>query len=133
MPVQDGRPRPRIVRAPISKVAFLVCSRSRIAPLSECIAGIAAQTPVTGLAVDIVVADNAETSRAEFIRSLHPGLHYVHEPARGYSNVRNAALRCALAATDADVLIFIDDLHFEPELSPHVRRAASDQRGTKPA
>lgn len=65
----------------------------------------------TDVAVFIVDNDPAASARAavETRAADHPHeLHYVHEPARGISHARNAAVAAALA-WGADAVCFIDD------------------------
>lgn len=93
----------------IRSVAFLVCTRNRTKLLRECIEAIHKQDPVRDVSRHIVIADNNPHGEEESIRAFCPEAHYKHEPSRGYSNIRNAALNCALAETDADLFIFVDD------------------------
>ena len=93
----------------MSHTAFLVCTRNRLALLADCIASIEAQQVPDGVTVDIVIADNSEHGDEAAIRAVCPRAHYTHEPRRGYSNIRNAALDCALAQTPANLFVFIDD------------------------
>lgn len=93
----------------IRSVAFLVCTRNRTKLLRECIGAIRKQDPVRDISCHIVIADNNPHGEEDSIRALCPEAHYKHEPSRGYSNIRNAALNCALTNTDADLFIFVDD------------------------
>jgi succinoglycan biosynthesis protein ExoM len=97
------------IMSPINRVAFLVCTRNRLALLADCIASIEAQQVPDGVTVEIVIADNSEHGDEAAIRAICPRAHYAHEPRRGYSNIRNAALVCALVQTPADIFAFIDD------------------------
>lgn len=60
----------------------------------------------------VVIADNNTSPQESAIRATaeYVGIDvvYVHEPKRGYSSVRNAAIRAAMS-TSADILLFIDD------------------------
>lgn len=93
----------------INRFAFLVCTRDRLALMVDCIASIEAQQVPDGVTVDIVIADNSERCEEPALRTICPRAHYVYQPRRGYSNVRNAALDCALKNTAADLFVFIDD------------------------
>lgn len=90
-------------------VAVLICTRDRLALLGDCIASLRAQACDPGSSTVLVIADNSEIGNEASIRSICSAIHYVHEPRRGYSNVRNAALDCALTETSADIFMFIDD------------------------
>jgi glycosyltransferase involved in cell wall biosynthesis len=95
-------------RGPIRHAAFLVCTHDRLDVLAACLDGIALQLPAD-CKIDVIIADNSSTSAEAQIRALCPAAHYVHQPERGYSNIRNAALTCALQRTQAEVLLCIDD------------------------
>ena len=57
--------------------------------------------------------NNPQSAWEHYIKSSVAGLpwpvHYGHEPEAGYSNARNTALDVALAKTEAQVFLFVDD------------------------
>lgn len=91
---------------------MLVCTRERMEALSRCLASISLLHAPDGVGLAIVVADNnpeaAEAAIRELGATYRLPLHYAHEPARGYSSVRNRAIDLALE-TGADLLVFVDD------------------------
>ena len=93
-----------ITRPEIQTVAFLICTHDRgvdrLPLLKQCIDGARNQTPVPGVTIEIVIADNSTRRNEAAIRAICPEAHYVYEPERGYSNARNAALRCGLEEND---------------------------------
>jgi len=99
-------------KAPIARVAVLVCTRERMEPLERCLASLAALRLPPCVGLSVAVADNnpgpAETQIREIAAAHALDLRYGHEPERGYSSVRNRAIELGLQA-GADLLIFIDD------------------------
>lgn len=75
------------------------------------------------LAKEIVVADNGSTDRtAEVARAA--GARVIHEPMRGYGA---ACLAGAMAAQDADILVFLDgDRSDDPAEMPVILRPILD-------
>lgn len=75
------------------------------------------------LANEIVVADNGSTDRtAEVARAA--GARVIHEPMRGYGA---ACLAGAMAAQDADILVFLDgDRSDDPAEMPVILRPILD-------
>ena len=93
-------------------VALGVCTFRRPL-LTRALHSLAAQTPVAGYRVCIIVADNDDKPSArpvvEKARSESPiALHYVHAPARNISIARNALLEKS-NALGAAFLAMIDD------------------------
>jgi glycosyltransferase involved in cell wall biosynthesis len=107
---------------PINCVVVMVCTRDRLALLADAVASIEAQQVPDGVTVKIVIADNSEHGDEVAIRLMCPRAHYVHEPRRGYSNIRNAAIATALVQTAADVFLFVDDddIHSGDMLAQHL-------------
>ena len=93
----------------VDRVAAMVCTHDRLPVLFRCIDSLLAQDLPEGVKLDIVIADNSAQSLESSIRARYPKAHYVHQPARGYSNIRNAALECMLRNSTAQVLVFLDD------------------------
>ena len=89
-------------------VVVAVLTYKRVDDIVELVPLILGQVEALGTPGRIVVVDNdPEQSARRPIQAL--GLRrveYVHEPASGIANARNAALD---AATDASILVFIDD------------------------
>ncbi len=92
--------------------AVMVCTRDRPKCITGALRALAGLEAVAGGSIAIVVADNNPQSQEAFIRDAATAagvaIAYVHEPRRGYSSIRNAAIRTALT-TPADTLVFVDD------------------------
>lgn len=91
-------------------VAALTCGRPQgLAALLEGVAGL--NLPAGRRVAMLVVDNNADGSARETVeaaaRRMPIDLHYIHEPRRGISFARNAAL--AFARDRAEFLAFIDD------------------------
>jgi len=95
------------------RIAVAVCTAKRPGMLRLCVQSLIAQIVAPQIAVDIVVVDNeGEPNNAALVQELSAGsrfpLHYVHEPRRGISQARNAALeKCRSLAVDW--IAFTDD------------------------
>jgi glycosyltransferase involved in cell wall biosynthesis len=84
-----------------------VCTRNRVEYLQQCLASLECQFAGDD-ELDVLVVDNGSTDgTTEFLRGWSkPGVReVVSEPRLGLSHARNAALR----ASDADVVLFLDD------------------------
>lgn len=80
------------------------------------IAGVVGEVP-RDLVQEIIVVDNASTDRTA-VRAAAAGARVVHEPVRGYGA---ACLAGALAAGDADIIVFLDgDRNEDPRELPVV-------------
>lgn len=95
------------------RAVVAVCTAKRPAMLQQCLQSIAAQIVEPQVAVEIVVVDNeGEPNNSALVQELAARcrfpVHYVHEPRRGISQARNAALeKCRSLA--ADWTAFTDD------------------------
>ena len=85
-----------------------VCTRDRAPTLRQCLASLATQVAEPGQ-LEVLVVDNGSTDATDAVlrewAAGGEGRRHVHHPEVGLSSARNAAL----AATDADVVIFTDD------------------------
>src|SRR5258705_3947006 len=107
-------------RPRVTSVAMMVCTRERPELLQQWLLSVGEMNVPAGVKLHVVIADNNETSIRHEVEGTAAqftlDLAYVHEPCRGYSNARNAAVEAALA-TDAQLLIFTDDDQVvEPDL-----------------
>ena len=96
----------------IRSAALLICTYRRPQTFARLIQSVAALEVPSGLAVEVVVADNNPQSAWEdyvgpAVAALPWPVHYGHEPVAGYSSARNKAL--ALSETRAEALLFTDD------------------------
>ncbi|MFN3686299.1 glycosyltransferase family 2 protein [Salinarimonas sp.] len=96
-------------------VAICVCSYERPQSLARCLASLERlETPgLPDAAVRIVVVDNAASASAHPVVAAHAAtsrfrVTCVHEPAKGLSRARNAALAAARAGGE-EAIAFIDD------------------------
>ncbi|MGJ3263632.1 MAG: glycosyltransferase family 2 protein [Salinarimonas sp.] len=96
-------------------VAICVCSYERPSSLARCLASLERleTADLPDAAVRIVVVDNSETGSAHDVVATHASrsryaVRYVHEPAKGLSRARNAAL-AAVRDGGEEALAFIDD------------------------
>ncbi|MFZ5668997.1 MAG: glycosyltransferase family 2 protein [Pseudomonadota bacterium] len=92
------------------RVSLVIPTQRRPQGLSLALRSALAQTGVDAAAVEVVVADNdAVPSAREAVAAAAAGapfpVVYVHEPAAGVANVRNAALRVAKGG----LIAFLDD------------------------
>jgi succinoglycan biosynthesis protein ExoM len=95
------------------RVVIGVCTAKRPGMLQHCLQSIASQIVSPQVAVDIVVVDNeAKPNNLAFVQEFSARcrfpVHYVHEPRRGISQARNAALE-KFRGLDADWIAFTDD------------------------
>jgi succinoglycan biosynthesis protein ExoM len=95
------------------RIAVCVCTYKRPVMLQRCLSSLAAQHPVDGMTAEVVVVDNEEDGsnavRVGDLAGRFPmPLHYVHQPKRGISAARNAAIETALYL-GVDWIAFIDD------------------------
>ena len=98
----------------IRSAALLICTYKRPQAFAKLIESVARLIVPSGLAFEIVVADNnPEPAWDAYIGPAVAGLawpvHYGYEPVAGYSSARNKALAVALAQTRAEAFLFTDD------------------------
>lgn len=91
-----------------NSVCVAVCTCQRPQMLEECLRSLAQLVPIEGIRTEVAVIDNESEPNNRNIVCRFPGFLYIHEPHRGISNARNAALQAAFFST-ADWLAFIDD------------------------
>ena len=90
-------------------VCIGVCTFRRPVMLAACLDSLCRLVHTSGrYETLVVVADNEAEPNNRDIVNRFPGFRYVHEPRRGISNARNAALNAAFSAA-ADWIAFIDD------------------------
>lgn len=94
-------------------VAMCVCTAKRPKMLAACLQSLTRQTCPPDFKPIIVVVDNeAEPNNRHAVQGAADAspipVYYVHEPMRGISQARNAALTAALKL-DAEWVAFIDD------------------------
>lgn len=95
------------------RVAVAVCTANRPEMLRLCLDLIGSQVVPPRVIVDVVVVDNEDAPNNHEVVQSFSGLagfpvHYVHEPRRGISRARNAALeKCR--SLDVDWIAFTDD------------------------
>jgi succinoglycan biosynthesis protein ExoM len=101
-------------------IAIAACTYRRPLMLDQCLRSLLSQLPPEGAKVEIVVVDNQpDGGNRDGIEALAGNaVHYVHEPRRGISHARNAALDAALAL-GAGWLAFIDDDETAPNAWLH--------------
>jgi hypothetical protein len=87
------------------RLAVTVVTFRRPQSLAVTLAGVLAQDVPENVELDVWVVDNAPERSAERVAEA-AGVHYLNEPRPGLARVRNAALD---AASDADLLLFVDD------------------------
>jgi succinoglycan biosynthesis protein ExoM len=95
------------------RVVIAVCTAKRPGMLRHCLQSIALQIVSAQVEVDIVVVDNeGEPNNLVFVHEFSARcrfpVHYVHEPRRGISQARNAALE-KIRSLGADWIAFTDD------------------------
>jgi succinoglycan biosynthesis protein ExoM len=97
----------------MEKIAICVCTCKRPKMLRECLDSLASQASPKNVIIEIVVIDNESRPNNKVAveafadKSQYP-IHYVHEPERGISHARNAALDRSYSL-GADWIAFIDD------------------------
>jgi succinoglycan biosynthesis protein ExoM len=95
------------------RVAICICSAHRPKMLRQCLRSIGSQAIPPSIAVEVVVVDNeAAPNNRLLVKSLSASypypIHYVHEPRRGISKARNAAIaKCRRLGVDW--VAFTDD------------------------
>ena len=92
------------------RLSIIIPTQRRPGPLAVAARSVFAQEGVDWAQAELVIADNdAEPSAAAAARALGQGaplpVRYVHEPAPGVSNARNAGV----AAAQGELLAFLDD------------------------
>lgn len=87
------------------RIAVVVPTRDRLGALGRCLDGLAAQTIEE---LDVVVVDDGSTeaSAVAAVVATLPGARLLRLSGRGPAAARNAGVR---AATDAEVVLFVDD------------------------
>lgn len=91
-------------------VSIIIGTRNRAVALGACLASLNAMDAVPGVAIDVVVADNASTDDTKAVieaaaRDSKWPVCYVLVPRRGVSNAKNAVIQ----ASTADIIAFTDD------------------------
>lgn len=87
-------------------VTVCICTYKRAALLTRCIESIQSQRVEEGMTHSVVVVDNdRERSAENSVSAFGDFARYVHEPRRGISHARNAALNHAAG----DFVVLIDD------------------------
>lgn len=94
----------------MSRLAVVIPTLRRPAALEAAVRSVMAQTGTGGSPDELVVADNdpdasARATVARLAREARFPIRYVHAPRPGVATARNAAL----AATDAELIAFLDD------------------------
>ncbi|HET6952027.1 MAG TPA: glycosyltransferase family 2 protein, partial [Acidimicrobiales bacterium] len=106
-----------------------VCTRNRAGTLRQCLAALATQVADPGQ-LDVLVVDNGSTDGTPDLlrrwRDAGEGRRVVAHPEVGLSGARNAAL----AASDREVVLFVDDDALTPPTwaGAHLRAYAADER-----
>ncbi len=95
---------------PAMRVSVIIPTFRRAEGLCRALASVAAQTPVAGVQVDIIVCDNSpEASAREQVIAFGVDspltVTFVHEASPGVANARNSAV----GACFADFIAFLDD------------------------
>jgi succinoglycan biosynthesis protein ExoM len=95
------------------RAVIAVCTAKRPRMLRHCLQSIASQSVPPQVAVEVVVVDNeAEPNNQALVQDFSARcpfpVHYVHEPRRGISQARNAALE-KVRSLEADWVAFTDD------------------------
>lgn len=127
----DPSPRPSPKHA--AKVVVCVCTFQRPLMLRRCLESLGGQVVPADVGLQLVVVDNSPDAGARTIVAQHClqlpfQLHYVHEPRRGISHARNAAIRAALELEPTWLAMFDDDQVVEPECLAEALAAAKRYR-----
>ena len=91
-----------------ARFTVAVCTRNRADLLALCLGALAESVEAAGLAVPVVVVDNASTDATPAVAARFADrldLSVLMEPRLGLSHARNAAL----AACQTEYLVFLDD------------------------
>lgn len=111
----------------MTRSTVAVCTRNRAPLLAGCLASLDSQL-FDGDDVEVLVVDNGSTDATpDVLRAWSTGRNgrrWVHEPQVGVSHARNAAL----AASDRQVVIFVDDDALVPPCWAQAHLAAYDSR-----
>ena len=104
------QPTPAPTVQPWLSVSLAIATQRRPAGLALAVRSLFGQTGVDLAALELVVVDNDAVPSAEpLVRQLAAeapfDVRYVHEPAAGVANARNAAM----AATKGELIAFLDD------------------------
>jgi succinoglycan biosynthesis protein ExoM len=93
----------------LEQLTICICTFRRPGLLRRLLQALAAQRPVPGLCVSVVVVDNDESRSAEAVVEQHGenalDVRYLWEPRRNIALARNAAVRSARSA----LIAFLDD------------------------
>jgi succinoglycan biosynthesis protein ExoM len=76
--------------------------------LRRCLTAISNLTRPAGIDLSVIVVDNEAEPNNRSVAEEFPGVLYKHEPCRGLSHARNAAIEAALDI-EADFIAFTDD------------------------
>jgi GT2 family glycosyltransferase/SAM-dependent methyltransferase len=98
-PLAELRP---AVAEPIAPPALAICTRDRPTELERCLCSVQAAADRPS---EIVVIDNGRHPDTRKVVSRFPSVRYLHVERPGLSRARNAAV----AATSAEVIVFLDD------------------------
>jgi hypothetical protein len=104
------QPAPAVTVRPWLSVSLAIATQRRPAGLALAVRSLFGQTGVDLAALELVVVDNDSVPSAEpLVRRLTAEapfeVRYVHEPAAGVANARNAAV----AAAKGELIAFLDD------------------------
>jgi hypothetical protein len=88
---------------PTVKAAVVIPTRDRAAYLDVALGSVAPQATAAG--AELVVVDDGPDPRTQAVAARHGARYLHHDAPRGL----NAARNTAIAATDADLLCFVDD------------------------
>jgi glucosyl-dolichyl phosphate glucuronosyltransferase len=107
----------------VIRATIAVCTRNRAHVLQRCLASLDSQVVDTD-EIEVLVVDNGSTDgTSEVLRSWEQNgqlRRAVREPRVGLSNARNTAL----AVSDREVVIFVDDDALTPPVFGHAHLAA---------
>jgi glycosyltransferase involved in cell wall biosynthesis len=108
--LQLAAAQPTVASAPALSVSLAIATQRRPEGLAKAVRSMFRQTGVELARLELVVVDNdAAPSARHLVDALAAEapfpVRYVHEPAAGVANARNAAL----AAASGDLIAFLDD------------------------